>query len=98
MTDETRDLTKFVASTGAIAAVVSSLTFYGFKVASPSDQLKEHTLLQGTVVQQIERQLSDQNKRIDSLGVVLDRVNALVQVKCIETSNKLIRQMLECPR
>ena len=80
----------------AIAAAGAALGVFGYQVVNPREQLERYAAQHAQVTQRIETQIRDQSRRIDSVAVVLDRVNALVQVKCIETNNRLVRQMLEC--
>lgn len=98
MTDEQSNLAKFIGSAAAVSAAVAALTAFGFRVSNPAEQLSEYAAKHAQVTQRIEYQINAQGRRIDSLSYVIDRVDALVQVKCIETTNKLVRQMLTCPR
>lgn len=81
---------------GAIATATAALVALGFQVTNPREQLGLYAAEQTKITHRIESQLQDQSRRIDSIAVVLERVNSLVQVKCIETTNRLVRQMLEC--
>lgn len=93
MRERNPDWVKLTAGSASVVALLGTL---GFQILNPREQLAEYAARQTQVTQRIETQLAEQSRRIDSLAVVIDRVNALVQVKCIETNNRLIRQMLEC--
>lgn len=81
---------------GTITGAVALLGTAGFVVLSPRDQLTNAIEAQAKVNQTIEAHVIQQSRRIDSLAEGLQRVDALVRVKCVETRDRLIRDILEC--
>lgn len=94
--DRNPDWKALTGIAGAVAAASTALSLMGFTVLNPRERIEAYVTQQAQVVQRLDAQITAQSRRIDSLSVVVDQVNALVQVKCIETNNRLIRQMLEC--
>lgn len=44
----------------------------------------------------MEQSLGAQQRRVDSLRIIVLRVDALAQVKCVETRDPLVKRILEC--
>ena len=81
---------------GTITGAIALLGTAGFVVLSPRDQITNAIDAQAKVNHAIEQQVIQQSRRIDSLAEGLQKVNALVRVKCVETKDRLIRDILEC--
>lgn len=78
----------------AILVIVQMLTA-AWK--TPGEQRLEATLQETRAeIVELKREAQLQRVRVDSVSVSLRQVQSLVRVKCVETRNEIIRQMLEC--
>lgn len=93
---QAQDLAKGWGAT--ITSAVALLTSLGFVVLSPKDQLSHVVETQSKVNVVIERRLDAQGRQLDSIREALQKVDALVRVKCVETKDKLARNILDCDR
>ena len=84
-----------------IAGIVLALQALGYVVSSPSEQIEElrETSQAESAAIRTEHAQRDaaQDREIDSMRVIIQRVDALVKVKCIETKDRLARSILACP-
>lgn len=84
-----------------IAGIVLGLQALGYAVSSPQEQIKDVREKQQVELTAIRAEHAQrdaaQDRKLDSLGVIIHRVDALVQVKCIETQDRLKRSILACP-
>lgn len=84
-----------------IAGIVLALQALGYVVSSPSDQIKDVREKQQVELTAIRAEHAQrdaaQDRKIDSMLVIIHRVDALAKVKCLETQDRLKRTILECP-
>lgn len=92
---------KQLAALGAaLALAASTLTSFGYKVMSPTAQVEQAQIQANSAIKRIELKIDSQahltNDRIQLLERRADKVDALVRVKCVETRNALVRDILGC--
>jgi len=93
---QAQDLAKGWGAT--ITSAVALLTSLGFVVLSPKDQLSNVVQAQERVNATFETRLDKQGRKLDTIAEGLQKLDALVRVKCVETRDKLARNILECDK